>query len=157
MTHFQGLGAVIRWEETGRASYCPSPKEFPLHRRSSSHIKGGSDVEQEGCEINRGKWDDRKGVCVHVHAGLRAGGSALALSAIPKHCSNSNRQIIQAYITAPLLCCSLHRQCGDKHRKMPRERSAAKNPSVLSYIHISSAVLAKADRCPDIILPQPIQ
>lgn len=30
-------------------------------------------------------------------------------------------------------------------------------PSVLSYIHIYSAVLAKADRCPDIILYQPIQ
>lgn len=68
------------------------------------------------------------GVCIHVHAGLSAGGSTLALSAIPKHCSNSNRQIIQAYITASLLCCSLHRQCGDKHGKMPRERNAAKPP-----------------------------
>lgn len=55
-----------------------------------------------------------------------AGGRGLAAPAILKRFSNSNRQIAQAYITAPLLCCSLPRQSGDKHGKMPRERKAGK-------------------------------
>lgn len=39
MTQFQRLGAATGWEETGRPSFCPSPKDFPLHRRSFS-LKG---------------------------------------------------------------------------------------------------------------------
>lgn len=104
----------------------PKPRRILFAREESLTYKGQlgrtsqKDVKLIGGNGTTGR--QRAFMC------LRARGSVLALSAILKHGSNSSRRIIQAYITAPLLCCSLHRQCGDKHGKMPRERNPAKNP-----------------------------